>query len=106
MGNANIRKWNEIQGMTIEGYEKRINAEEMAGGKPVRCINPVKTVEEDTEQNDGYTNDMINHPALEESASIRRILRELSLLQHQRKRYQYSHGNRYVEFEILEREWS
>lgn len=88
--NGKIRKWDEIQGMTIEGYEKRINTEEVAGEKPVLCIIPAMTVE-GAEQ--------------EKSPSIRKIIRELSLLQQQRKHYRYSHENRFVEFEILEREW-
>ena len=58
--NGKIRKWDEIQGMTIEGYEKRINTEEVAGEKPVLCIIPAMTVE-GAEQ--------------EKSPSIRKIIR-------------------------------
>lgn len=63
MGNVNIRKWDERQGMPIEGYEKRINMDEVTGGEPVICRNPLKTVEELVEQNCNYIDGVINNVA-------------------------------------------
>lgn len=63
MANAKIRKWDEIKGMPIEGYEKRINVDEVTSGDPVLCRNPLKTVEELVEQNCNYIDGVINNEA-------------------------------------------
>ena len=63
MTNTKIRKWDEIKGITIEGYEKRINVDEVTSGSPVLCRNPLKTVEELVEQNCNYIDGVINNEA-------------------------------------------
>ena len=61
MSNIKIRKWDEIKGMPIEGYEKRINVDEVTSGEQIICRNPIKTVEELVEQNCNYIDGVINN---------------------------------------------
>lgn len=102
MGIANIRKWDEIQGMPIEGYEKRINADEVVGGEPVICKNPLKTVEEQVEQNCNYIDGIINNISPEDGSYMQRKMLEMAMLQLQRKRKEYR--KKYPHICVYERE--
>lgn len=102
MGNEKIRKWDEIKGMPVEGYEKRMNADEVTGGEPVICRNPLKTVEELIEQNCNYIDGVINNVAPEDRSFMQRKMLEIAMLQFQRKRKE--HQKKYSHFCVLERE--
>ena len=102
MGNKKIQKWDEIKGMPVEEYEKRINADEVTGGEPVLCRNPLKTVEELAEQNYNHIDGVINNVAPIDCSFMQRKMLEIAMLQLQRKRKE--HNKKYSHFCVLERE--
>ena len=102
MGNEKIRKWDEIKGMPVEGYEKRINADEVTDGEPVLCRNPLKTVEELAEQNYNHIDGVINNVATIDCSFMERKILEIAMLQFQRQRKAYKKKDSH--FCVLERE--
>ena len=102
MGNEKIRKWDEIKGMPVKGYEKRINADEVTGGEPVICRNPLKTVEELVEQNYNQIDGVINNVAPKDCSFMERKILEIAMVQLQRQRKAYKKKDSH--FCVLERE--
>lgn len=102
MASTKIRKWDEIKGMPIEGYEQRINVDEVAEGDSVICRNPLKTVEEQVEQNCNYIDGVINNVAPEDYGTVRKKMLELAILQFQRNRKERK--KEYSHYCVLERE--
>lgn len=102
MGNEKIRKWDEIKGMPVEGYEKRINADEVTDGEPVLCRNPLKTVEELAEQNYNQIDGVIKNVAPKDCSFMERKILEIAMVQLQRQRKAYKKKDSH--FCVLERE--
>ena len=88
--------------MPVEGYEKRINADEVTGGEPVICRNPLKTVEELVEQNYNQIDGVINNVAPKDCSFMQRKILEIAMVQLQRQRKAYKKKDSH--FCVLERE--